>query len=159
MTTATAAIANHLNIAEAIIASVEEWAHVLFVRFVGRRPRFVSKKVVKMSEWSNKNNLKINHTQVPYFSKWPGYLAFSEASDQLASGMWNGDVQDRYEVLYHSGGGIWSIAGVRFSMDDAIELASTTQPKPLQVIPAGYAITSTGEMVLEADWDAIEGNM
>jgi hypothetical protein len=47
MTTATAAIANHLNIAESIISSVEEWAHVLFVRFVGRRPRFVSKKVVK----------------------------------------------------------------------------------------------------------------
>jgi hypothetical protein len=48
MTTATAAIANHLNIAESIISSVEEWAHVLFVRFVGRRPRFVSKKVTKM---------------------------------------------------------------------------------------------------------------
>jgi len=41
------AIANHLNIAEAIIAEVQEWAHVLFVRFVGRRPRFVSKKVVE----------------------------------------------------------------------------------------------------------------
>jgi hypothetical protein len=45
MATATAAIANHLNIAEAIIVSVEEWAHVLFVRFIGCRPRFVSKKV------------------------------------------------------------------------------------------------------------------
>lgn len=50
MTTATAAIANHLNIAEGIIASVEEWAHVLFVRFIGRRPRFVSKKVMKVSK-------------------------------------------------------------------------------------------------------------
>lgn len=48
MTAANAAIANHLNIAEGIIASVEEWTHVLFVRFIGRRPRFVSKKVVKM---------------------------------------------------------------------------------------------------------------
>ena len=46
MTTAITAIANHLNIAEAIIASVEEWAHVLFVRFIGRRPRFVSKKII-----------------------------------------------------------------------------------------------------------------
>lgn len=50
MTTATAAIANHLNIAEAIITEVQEWAHVLFVRFVGRRPRFVSKKVVEVSK-------------------------------------------------------------------------------------------------------------
>lgn len=48
MTTATAAIAQHLNIAEAIIAEVQEWASVLFVRFIGRRPRFVSKKVVVM---------------------------------------------------------------------------------------------------------------
>jgi hypothetical protein len=47
MTTATAAIANHLNIAEDIITEVQEWVHVLFVRFVGRRPRFVSKKVVE----------------------------------------------------------------------------------------------------------------
>lgn len=48
MTTATAAIAQHLNVTESIIAKVEEWAHVLFVRFIGRRPRFVSKKVVEM---------------------------------------------------------------------------------------------------------------
>ena len=52
MTTATAAIASHLNIAESIIASVEEWAHVLFVRFIGRRPRFVSKKVVEAKAMS-----------------------------------------------------------------------------------------------------------
>lgn len=45
-TAAITAIANHLNIAESIIASIEEWAHVLFVRFIGRRPRFVSKKII-----------------------------------------------------------------------------------------------------------------
>lgn len=50
MTTATAAIAQHLNIAESIIATVEEWVHVFFVRIVGRRPRFVSKKVVMDTE-------------------------------------------------------------------------------------------------------------
>ena len=44
-----AAIANHLNVAESIIAAVEEWAHVLFVRFIGRRPRFVSKRVIDMT--------------------------------------------------------------------------------------------------------------
>jgi|GEM_PF-3347113 len=43
-----AAIAQHLNIAEQAIAKVEEWAHVLFVRFTSGRPQFVSKKVVKM---------------------------------------------------------------------------------------------------------------
>ena len=47
MTTATLAIANHLGIATSLIKEVEEWANVLFVRFVKGSPRFVSKKVVK----------------------------------------------------------------------------------------------------------------
>lgn len=46
----TTAVARHLNIAEAAIVKVEEWAHVLFVRFVSGRPRFVSKKAVKMEK-------------------------------------------------------------------------------------------------------------
>jgi hypothetical protein len=46
MSIQSAAIASHLNIAESIIASIEEWANVLFVRFVKGSPRFVSKKVV-----------------------------------------------------------------------------------------------------------------
>jgi hypothetical protein len=45
-----AAIAQHLNIAESLIAEVQEWANVLWVRFVSGRPRFVSKKVVKVPE-------------------------------------------------------------------------------------------------------------
>ena len=48
MTTATAAIAKHLNIAEALIAEVQEWAHVLWVRVKGVGARFVSKRVAKM---------------------------------------------------------------------------------------------------------------
>lgn len=47
MTTANAQIAQHLNIVESAIKEVQEWAHVLFVKFVSGRPRFVSKKVVK----------------------------------------------------------------------------------------------------------------
>lgn len=45
---ATTAIANHLNIAESMISEIQEWAKVLWVRFVSGRPRFVSKKVVKV---------------------------------------------------------------------------------------------------------------
>jgi hypothetical protein len=44
----TAAIANHLNVAEAAIAEIQEWARVLWVRVRGMGARFVSKKVVKM---------------------------------------------------------------------------------------------------------------
>jgi len=43
--TITTAIANHLNIVESVITQVEEWASVLFVRFVKGSPRFVSKKI------------------------------------------------------------------------------------------------------------------
>jgi hypothetical protein len=46
MTTA-AAIANHLQIAADLITEIQEWASVLWVRIMGRRPRFVSKKVTE----------------------------------------------------------------------------------------------------------------
>lgn len=49
MAATTVAIAQHLNIAEFLIAEVQEWAHVLFVRFTSGRPRFVSKKVINMN--------------------------------------------------------------------------------------------------------------
>lgn len=44
-----AQIAQHLSISENQIKSVEEWAHVLFVRFNAGRPRFVSKSAVATS--------------------------------------------------------------------------------------------------------------
>jgi hypothetical protein len=46
----TTAIANHLNVAEAAITEVQEWARVLWVRVKGLGARFVSKKVVEMDE-------------------------------------------------------------------------------------------------------------
>ena len=55
MTTAATAIAQHLNVAESLIAKIEEWAHVLFVRFIGRRPRFVSKKVAMNAEMTKES--------------------------------------------------------------------------------------------------------
>lgn len=47
MNTATAAIANHLQIAADLIQEIQEWATVLWVRLQGMRPRFVSKKVTE----------------------------------------------------------------------------------------------------------------
>lgn len=45
-----AAIATHLNVPESAIVRVEEWANVLLAVVRGLGARFVSKKVVKMSE-------------------------------------------------------------------------------------------------------------
>jgi hypothetical protein len=50
MTTATAAIANHLNVAASAIVEVQEWARVLWVRIKGVGARFVSKKVIAVKE-------------------------------------------------------------------------------------------------------------
>jgi hypothetical protein len=48
MNTATAAIANHLNVDASAITEVQEWARVLWVRVKGLGARFVSKKVVEV---------------------------------------------------------------------------------------------------------------
>ena len=45
------AIAQHLNVTEAAIVKVEEWANVLFCVVRGIGARFVSKKVLKMYEF------------------------------------------------------------------------------------------------------------
>lgn len=50
MNTQAIAIAQHLNLAKELILEVQEWASVLWVRIKGMRPRFVSKKAVKMTE-------------------------------------------------------------------------------------------------------------
>lgn len=48
MATAQVQIANFLNVSPNQIKRCEEWANVYFVQVHGFRPRFVSKKVVKM---------------------------------------------------------------------------------------------------------------
>lgn len=107
----------------------------------------------------NQGNLKIKHWQIPVFEKWPGATAFGKASDLMEAGQWDGLIEDRYEVTYHAGDGIWCIAGTASTMEGAVQLAGTVQPSPLVAIPQGYAITSAGEMVLQDDWDEIEGSL
>lgn len=55
MNTATAAIANHLNVAASAIVEVQEWARVLWVRVKGLGARFVSKKVAAVDSVTYKN--------------------------------------------------------------------------------------------------------
>jgi hypothetical protein len=50
----TAAIANHLSVAASAIVEVQEWARVLWVRVRGLGARFVSKKVLKTMNGSEK---------------------------------------------------------------------------------------------------------
>lgn len=67
------AIAQHLSIAADAIITVEEWATVLWVKFVGGC-RFVSKKVVKMLDTSNASQNVQNRI------KW--YLEFIQKGKQ-----------------------------------------------------------------------------
>lgn len=67
-----AQVAQHLNIAESLIAEIQEWAHVLFVRFVSGRPRFVSKKVTTV-----KKNIGLTGYELP------AGVSFSSIDDEL----------------------------------------------------------------------------
>jgi hypothetical protein len=80
MTTTAAAIANHLNIVESIIAEVQEWANVLWVRFVGRRPRFVSKKALTMNTDTQLPELTGSEKQVTWAQDLRGSLIQSHQS-------------------------------------------------------------------------------
>jgi hypothetical protein len=50
----TTAIAQHLNVAAEAIVEIQEWARVLWVRVKGLGARFVSKKVLKAMNGSEK---------------------------------------------------------------------------------------------------------
>jgi hypothetical protein len=62
--TAQKPVSEFLNITQELVTEVREWANVLWVRVVGCRPRFVSKKVIimkKISAWM-KYQIAINFT-------------------------------------------------------------------------------------------------
>lgn len=155
------AIAQHLNILESAIVRIEEWAKVLFVVVRGVGGRFVSKKVAKVKkEWQDKNNLVIKHYVFPVgdYSDYGGFLGWGRACDDAKAGLIPS--VNRYEVVYYSGGGIWCIAGSVSTMDEAIALANAQSPARWDGgIKSGYAVTSTGKTVFQADWDDIEGDM
>ena len=66
-------IAQHLNILESAIAQVEEWANVLFVRFIKGSPRFVSKKV-KEKETMVETTIEVDGVVAKYNEKqWKGF--------------------------------------------------------------------------------------
>lgn len=64
----TAIVARHLNIVESAITEIQEWAHVLFVKFVAGRPRFVSKKIKENSMF--KGNVEYVQGQESHTSYW-----------------------------------------------------------------------------------------
>ena len=141
----TAAIANHLNVAEAAITEVQEWARVLWVRVRGLGARFVSKKVI--AEMKNGFELK---------SESDGIKVWEKGSQ----GVIEYPGQSFFAVNRKPEGGWQAVNGweSESSFEDAVALLDGTGYSPV-VIPAGYAVTSTGEVVLQEDWDEIEGAM
>lgn len=75
----------------------------------------------------------------------------------------------RYEVgskMWSNGGGsIIGYANNQTELDILLAKAeresaySKRQSEQIEKIPTGYAVTSTGDLVLQADWDEIEGAM
>ncbi len=58
------AVSEFLQVAQELVVEVREWANVLWVKVQGMRPRFVSKKVIKISKMLKKDatyNEAISH--------------------------------------------------------------------------------------------------
>ena len=69
-----AQISQYLNIPEAWIVEIREWAYVYFVRVAGRRPTFVGKRKVEIKLNSNRIKCKfaqvLNGTQLSAVEQW-----------------------------------------------------------------------------------------
>jgi hypothetical protein len=63
-TAAQRPVSEFLNVAQELVTEVREWASVLWVRVTGFRPRFVSKKVIKMENPPKKSGYNKPYSQL-----------------------------------------------------------------------------------------------
>lgn len=153
---ATAAIAQKLNVVEAAILEIQEWASVLWVRVAGLGARFVSKKVVKMDaiwlEGLNSSGQKTWTTENGFrrITKpaHGGYICFLtnktvEKFDGV-NAVFVGDPLNGFETLEEA-----KTALLKCSVPAVYR----------REVPNGMMMTSTGEIVSADDWDEIEGEM
>lgn len=148
---ATIQIAQVLNVSPNQIKSVREMAWVYCVVVFGQRATFVSKKKVEAK--------MINYTESGTLHDGRLFVSGDELTAVLE--------RQGANALYYNPLS-WDAAANKWigfngwrsfdSMDRAISEFSSS-PKIAAKIPAGYMMTSTGEIVLEADWDEIEGSM
>ena len=152
----TTQIAKAMNVSPNQIKSVREMAWVYCVVVHGQRATFVSKKVVKM-DWQDKEYVKIKEYVHPAGVEYQGYLQWATAVEAAKKG--EIPAITHYDVVSCGRDGIWSIVGSSYDRDEAIEIAAAIKPLNINEIPAGYAVTSTGDVVAQDDWDEIEGAM
>lgn len=162
----TTAIAQHLNILDSAIIEVQEWASVIWVKFVGGC-RFVSKKIneaKKMSKLTIIDGKGFGATIVhedghsEYYSQLSGdlyivgtvlgnYYDYQHCLIALDAG---GEVIDSSTSKW----GETRLHKVSVDSDKLIEycqkLEKARNPR------AGMMQTSTGEWVMADDWDRIE---
>jgi hypothetical protein len=79
-----AAIAQKLNVLESAILEIQEWASVLWVRFVGGC-KFVSKKAVAMNEYKNDEHEAFCVITGKYVEELPEIVTVNGASPFLPS--------------------------------------------------------------------------
>lgn len=122
-----AQISQYLNIPEAQIVEIREWAYVYFVRVAGRRPTFVGKRKVEI-----KTQLKSHKVQICTGSEWhtterrgamvkvggvPIYEKFKA-------------VEQRWSLVGNKGAhGKWCIAEYLLPYDTEIEFTATANSK------------------------------
>lgn len=147
-----AAIAQHLNITEAAIIRVEEWAHVLFVVCKKLGARFVSKKVIKQMKFVESGMLHDRKLFVAEDGKHA--IAQGEYPDSSFFNplTWN---QEANKWDWMDNGRSWA------TFEAAVKrITGEYKPQPtIGIVPPGYMVTSLGEIVLAEDWDEIERNL
>jgi hypothetical protein len=164
----TTAIANHLNVTEAAIIEVQEWARVLWVRVKGLGARFVSKKVVEVKKMNLliedgkgygasiiANGQRYYYNQAQQIAPELGVVA------SVLGGFYD---YQHCQVALDAGGSVvkssvnnWGetrLESVLVAANDLIAYCQKLQDAgdPHQ----GMMQTSTGEWVMADDWDAIE---
>jgi hypothetical protein len=165
----TAAIANHLNVAETAITEVQEWARVLWVRVRGLGARFVSKKVMKAMDLLIEDGKGYGASITANGKRYYYNQAYQIAPElgivaEVFGGFYD---QQHCKIALDAGGGAvqshensWGetvLESVSVSSDDLI--AYCNRLKAARNPHEGMMQTSTGDWVMADDWDAIEGQI
>jgi hypothetical protein len=155
MTTATAAIAKHLNIAEALIAEVQEWAHVLWVRVKGVGARFVSKRVAKMEIIEAKATIQIcsddaSHTLI---QQMPAGIVLSDGRVQFKTPKGLGFLVSK-EACNELG-----LEPSKAVFDASMSQAHYHINKPIHGKVVKAYVSESGEFKINPEWAAYQSGM
>jgi hypothetical protein len=168
------AIATHLNILDSAIIEIQEWASVLWVKFVGG-VRFVSKKIgtAKMS-LNNEFTQSLNGYGHRVWQHESGAQVEEMAEGEFCPTRYNGQTQCLIAGVGHKriddlGQAMMIAVEAQVVLNKEVQLAADQEKATAEKRAArqsqafaatqGMMQTSTGQWVTADEWDDIEGAM